>query len=155
MKYILSTLTNPFIFVKYGEPQPGGIPPMLRRIKIAGGANRPSLRGFGEMSTDNEGVPMWTPRGMVSPVSDEDFEWLQENQGFKNFLQAGLMKMTDRDPGNNHDRIAKLTSDMAKRDSMSPITPDDPRRKKVKIGERKSFDNETSNSDDISALLET
>jgi hypothetical protein len=133
MKYVLSTLTNPFIFVKYSKPvlsEKGSYikdPQPLRRILIAGGANRPSSRGVGEYTVDNNGIPMWTPAGVVTAIDDNDLVWLLEDKGFKSFINAGHLKILDRDIGADAAKIRKETATMVQRDTQAPLLPNDKR----------------------------
>lgn len=137
MKFVLSTLTNSFIFVKYSKPVLGSKgnyvkdPQPLRRILIAGGANRPNSRGTGEYTTDNNGIPMWTPNGIITPVDDLDIQWMMEDRGFKSFIDAGHIRVLNKDIGSDTSKIRKeVENGMVQRDAMSPLLPDDPRFKK-------------------------
>lgn len=163
-QYILSTLTNSLIFVKYAPVQldskgvPTGAPRALRRIRVAGGANRPNMIGRGEVSTDNEGVPMWTPEGVCSPVLEEDLKWLMQDPSFKQFIAMRHIKIVDTDLNSNRGEMRKvIAGELHARDSMAPMLPDDPRNKlkgmKVDTGSN-TEGNLTPMTDDIRALIE-
>lgn len=136
-KYLISTLTNTFKFVKWAKVAQGQMPFPERTVRVLGGANRPSLKGWGEMSTDDQGTPMWTPDGVLTPVKPEDYAWLKEDQLFKEFVQAGHIKVLDYDPGQNHTKVRNIVkSDMVARDTHAPLLKGDPRLgiKKIKAG---------------------
>lgn len=154
MAQILSTLTSSFVFVKYAQPVDGQLPEKLRRIRIAGGANTPSNRGFGDLSSDHRGTPMWTPSGMVTTVDDEDMVWLERDATFNNFIKAGLIQvMSDAaiEFKHNHKKLAREVEDnMAKADTHAPIKgKSDPRvqaKLRVSSGSADDADNDPSNN---------
>ena len=155
MKYLISTMTNSFIFIKYDTPQynkkgeMSGYPKALRRIRVAGGANRPNMRGFGEQTTDNEGIPMWTPSGTSSPVQESDLAWLMKDEQFRLFVQGGHIKIVDQDYSGNHKELRKQTSDMSARDMHALLLPDDPRLKMASIKSNDdSFDTNLAGASD-------
>lgn len=128
VKYVISTLTNTFKFVLYSEVPPGQMPFAKRTVRILGGANRATLKGWGEMSTDDQGTPMWTPQGVVTPVKPEDWEWLKNDQGFKDFLMAGHLKVLDYNPGQDHNKVRRIVEgDMTARDNHAPLLKGDAR----------------------------
>jgi hypothetical protein len=148
-KYILSTLTNSFMFTLYGE-KPGDDEPNLKgrnfnmrpvkaRVRIGGGANLPNTKNaFGEMSKDEEGIPFWTPRGMVTTIQDKTWEWLKDDRHFKTFVDMGHIIVLDEDPGMDHAKVSRLAATaMVPRDDHAPMTKGDSRldrRIKVKAG---------------------
>lgn len=161
-QYILSTLTNSFIFVKYAPQVMGpkgellGMPRPLRRIRVAGGANRPNMRGFGEQSADNEGVPMWTPDGVCSPVLEEDVAWLMRDKAFKEFVELGHIRIVETNLNTNAgERRKVINGDMVPRDNMSPLLPNDPRfsLKAIKGEEDSSASNLLPMSEEMRELL--
>lgn len=151
MKYVLSTLTNSFIFVKYSKPVIGDKgayikdPQPLRRIMIAGGANRPGMKGIGEYTVDNNGIPMWTPDGVVTRVDDNDIVWMMEDKGFKSFVDSGHIRVLEKDISTDVSKIKKeIANGMSARDTMSPLLPDDKRLNKPFDGKKSddSVDND-------------
>lgn len=162
MKYLLSTLTNSFIFVKYDKPvfnnkgEMAQYPRALRRIRVAGGANRPNMRGFGEQSADNEGVPMWTPKGVCSPVQESDLQWLMRDQQFRLFVEGGHIKVVDSDLNSSQRDINRAVSDMTARDAQALLLPNDPRLTTSPIKtDEDSFDENLigAGADELSNLL--
>lgn len=131
MATVVSTLTCNFTFVKYHPLQTGQqIPVAARRIRIFGGANRPGMKGYGDMTTDNEGVPLWTAAGFATQVSDEDMKWLSEDPSFKAFVDGGNLKVLEGDKRDiSHDRIKRIVAaEMSAGDSHAPMTKNDPRK---------------------------
>lgn len=150
MAEILSTLTSSFMFVQYGPPVEGQFPPVLRRIRIQGGANTPTNKGFGDVSSDHRGTPMWTPRGMVTSVDDEDMTWLSADSTFKNFVDNGLLQVMS-DAGaefkNNHKKLVREVEDnMSAGDTHRPIVAQNDARMsarlKVSSGSLEAADND-------------
>lgn len=138
-KYILSTLTNSFMFIKYG-PRPGmtgrkedgknfNLKPVEARVRIGGGANLPStLNAFGDMGKDQEGIPFWTPRGMVTTIQDSTWEWLKEDRNFQIFMKMGHITVMEQDPGMDHRKLTRIVeNDMEGRDGYAPLRPGDKR----------------------------
>lgn len=132
---VISTLTNNMTFTKYAPPVAGQIPRALRRIRIFGGTNMASLKGFGDMTVDNNGVPIWTAAGIVTRVDKSDIEWLTtENPGFMAFVEGGNIKVLDSDKEIDHNRIKRIVAaEMATGDSHAPMRPNDARFGKVRI----------------------
>lgn len=153
MAQILSTLTSSFVFVKYAESVEGQLPVKLRRIRIAGGANTPTNKGFGDMSSDHRGTPMWTPSGMVTTVDDDDMKWLGEDRTFNQFVDAGLIQVMSEAGAefkDNHKKLSREVRDnMSEADSHAPLKGNgDPRiqaKLKVSSGPIDSADNDNSN----------
>jgi hypothetical protein len=132
---ILSTLSNNFTFVDYIQPDdPKLLPYPRRRIRIFGGANRASMNGIGDMTTDNAGVPIWTRSGVTSTVEEEDLKWLKENASFKAFVEVGHLKILDTDRQLDHARVKSIVAaDMTARDGHAPMVKGDPRSRQIKI----------------------
>lgn len=145
MATVISTLTCNFTFVKYHDLVPGQqIPRAHRRIRIFGGANRPGMKGYGDMTTDNEGVPLWTAAGFSTQVSDEDMKWLSEDPSFKAFVAGGNLKVLEGDKRDiSHDKIKRIVAaEMAAGDSHAPMTRNDPRRGNAKLKVISAADND-------------
>ncbi len=128
-KFVLSTATTSVSFNTYryvGDPnsKQGVLPVPKVKIVIHGGAGLPSTRsGFGEMSKDAEGTPMWTASGIVTPISDEKYEILKDHWLFKKFLENGHMKVLNSDITGNHKAVQKEVRTMEQHDSFSQLTP--------------------------------
>ncbi|WVW37747.1 hypothetical protein Gekk315_00035 [Aeromonas phage Gekk3-15] len=121
MKYILSVMANDVCYTFYGPSVNGSLPPVKKKIRIAGGANLPSSkRGFGEMTTDHSGAPLWTPSGLVTPVKDEDLALLMEHHVFKQHLESNMVEIVGNDITHNHKAVAKIASHMGD-DDFAPL----------------------------------
>lgn len=124
-KYILSTATCSQRFHDYlASVQPGGVNTSERSVLVKGGANSTSLTsGFGELTSTEEGTPLWTPNGVVTTVSDEDAAWLELHEGFQAAVERGFYKILAKDPGQDHAKIKKIVeADMTPRDPAAPMT---------------------------------
>ncbi len=121
-QYVISTMTNSVNYRIYKTV--GDLPTPVKSVRIHGGTGLPSLRsGFGEMSRDEEGVPMWTADGIVTPVSDEDYEVLKDHWLFKKHLEGGYVKVLNRDITENHKEVKKQVATMERRDEFAQLTP--------------------------------
>lgn len=106
-KYIYSTLTLSAEYVDWQMRDEGQLPLKGRSVTIQGGANVPSKS-------------LVTPLGVVTKVSDEDYEFLKENRVFKLQIVNGNIKVHDREH-----KVEKVVRDMTSKDGSSPLTPDD------------------------------
>lgn len=105
-KYVLSTMANSVGYAFYHNV--GGVPMLRKKVQIHGGANMPSTKsGFGEMVQDGEGKPMWVAGGIVTPVSDADFESLEAHPLFQKHLKKGFLKVINQDITGNHKAVQK------------------------------------------------
>ncbi len=124
-KFVLSTATASTKFQKNGETPPGGVHTIIRHVMVHGGSNLASIKsGYGDMSQDDQGVPMWTPRGVVTRVSDEDAAFLEAHPTFQIGVKAGFYSIMDNDPGTDHKKIAKIVAagELNDRDGSAPLT---------------------------------
>lgn len=121
MKYLLSTMANAVAYTFYGEAEKGALPAVKKKITVAGGAGIPSLSlGFGEMTKDQGGTPLWTPSGRVTPISEADLELLQTHHVFKRHLDASLIEIVGNDISGNHKAVSKIAAHMAD-DDFAPM----------------------------------
>lgn len=123
-KYVLSTATCGQKFVQYQPAvSPGGLNVPLRHVIIHGGANSASTTsGFGELTNTEDGIPLWTPAGVVTKVSDEDAALLEGNEAFCRARDLGFFQIMDTNPGDSHNKIKKLAAEMTPRDVSAPLT---------------------------------
>jgi hypothetical protein len=130
MKYILSTMTNSVAYAVYdyvGDKQSkqGALPIIRKKIIIGGGANMPSNRsGFGDMSNDADGHPIWTASGIVTPVSDENFAILESHELFKKHRDRGYIKVINHDIRNNYGEVKRQVGSMERKDASAQLTKD-------------------------------
>lgn len=120
-KYILSTMTASINYCVY--QMVGDIPTIRRKILVHGGASIPSDKsGIGNMTRDEEGRPIWTADGVVTPVSDSDYDLLKDNHVFQKHLAANLVKVINHDITGSQREISKLTQHMGE-DGFRQLTP--------------------------------
>jgi hypothetical protein len=107
-------------------------------VIIRGGADRPSQKGgFGNAETDLNGNLLWTPRGVVTPLTDEEFEQVSKHWLFKQHLDAGYLAIVDEDISNNHKKVSRIAEDMAGQDPGAQLTKDTiAQRIKVKVANK-------------------
>lgn len=119
--YILSTMTNAVCYRVYrtiGEANPSKgprivAPVVAEDIIIRGGANRPSVKsGFGEMAENLDGNPIWTARGVVTTVTDEQSERLKSHWLFQKHLDGGFVEVLNKDISHDHKAVAKIAANM-------------------------------------------
>lgn len=109
--YVLSTMAHAVSYAVYQDV--AGLPTMRKSITIFGGAGLPSERsGFGDQLTTEDGRPIWTADGYVTPVSDSDYEILKDHRLFKNHMDAGYLKVVNYDITGNYKEVKKLVSGM-------------------------------------------
>ncbi len=137
-KYIVSTLTSSVSYTIYGEINPGNIetlpgtrvplkqiPPIKKFITIRGGANIPSeTSGVGEMVKDKYGIPLWTAYGVITAVTDEDFELLRNNHVFQKHESKGYIKVINSDIRGNNKAIMKEVKQMEPKDPFAQLDND-------------------------------
>lgn len=125
MKYILSTMTSAVSYCFYIEAKDeGSLPTVRKRVTIHGGKGLPSLTsGLGEVSKDDTGSPLWTPNGVITPVSDEAYEELKNHEVFIRHLDKKYIKVVNEDISRNNRAIDKEVSSMAEYDKSALLTP--------------------------------
>jgi hypothetical protein len=129
--YVVSTQTDSVKYCRFNyigdDSQKGGRLPILKDyVLIRGGAGLPSIRsGFGNMTQDEEGVPMWTADGVVTPLSDEQYDLVKDHWLFQKHEKEGLVKVLKRDIIGNHKAVKDIVqSDMTKRDAHAQLNPE-------------------------------
>lgn len=136
MKFVLSTMTMGVNYCFYqdmpraadGKGNGMQMPVIRHKIHIAGGAGLPSgSSGFGNMGKDEAGQPLWTPSGIVTSITDEQYEQLQKHSLFMAHVAAGWLRVVDKDLRNNHGLVEKEVRTMAQKDGFSQIGPGDKR----------------------------
>lgn len=120
-KYILSKMVHDVAYTFYaGE---GLNPVAIHKVRIHGGASIPSeSSGLGEMSRDAEGRPLWTANGVVTTISDSDYERLKDHHVFKQHLENGLIKLINHDITGSNREIDKHAATMVD-DPFAQLTP--------------------------------
>jgi len=105
-KYIYSTLTLSSEYVDW-QKRDGLQPRRGKVVRIQGGANVPDKS-------------LVTPLGVVTKVTDEDYEFLKGNRVFKLQVANGNISVQDREH-----KVEKVARDMTSKDGSAPLTPDD------------------------------
>jgi hypothetical protein len=145
MKYILSKMTNSVSYRNYkyvgdrnATSNQSLLPIPSDTVIIKGGADRPSQRGgFGDAETDMSGNILWTPRGVVTALSDEDYDRVKEHWLFKKHMDDGYLAILDEDISNNHKKVSRIAEDMAGQDPGAQLTKDTIAQKiKVKVANK-------------------
>jgi len=131
--YILSTMTNSVSYRVYrtiGDSQPSKGPRIVapineETITIRGGANRPSTKsGFGDRTEDINGNVLWHARGVITPVTDEQYEKLKEHWLFQKHVKGGFLEVVGARDAGSHEAIKKVTSAMNNQDPHAQLTKD-------------------------------
>lgn len=119
MKYIISTMTSSVAYAFYDNVQ--GLPIERHKIFIAGGRGIASTKsGFGEMTKNAQGQPIWTAKGLVTSVNDSDFEQLKDHPVFKKHQARGLVRVLEKDITGNHKAVAREAASMES-DGFGPM----------------------------------
>lgn len=115
MHYVYSTATCPISYVQYA-------PPSDSETKSRGGTSHnrvvKKVTIMGGHGVANK--VLFTPRGVATQVSDEDFEFLMQNESFKTHMERGYMTVDKKkiEP-------EKKAKNMADKDGSAPLTPKD------------------------------
>lgn len=105
-KHIYSTLTNSCNFALWSKPK-NGIPLRTKTVFIQGGANVPNDQFV-------------TPKGVVTKVSDEDYDALLKCPSFVLAVSDGYLSVETREK-----KLEKVVADMEPKDSSAPLTAED------------------------------
>lgn len=108
--HIYSTLSAPTMYVTYKKNDPREMSIAEHRITIAGGANVSNKHFV-------------TPRGVVTKVTDEDYQHLINNSVFQKHMEAGHI-LCDQIKSNPN-KVADAS--MEAKDASAPLTPTDKR----------------------------
>lgn len=119
--HILSTMTNSVMYRTYrmvGGVNPaqkqGPLPvPEANPITIRGGADRPSQKiGFGETAEDINGNILWTPRGVVTTITQEQYDRLKVHPLFIKHVEGGYLAVVEQNIVDNHKRVSRKVDEM-------------------------------------------
>lgn len=124
--FVISTMTDSVGYTFFRNV--GDLPVPQKKILIRGGADLPSMKsGFGEMSRNSEGQPLWTASGVATPVSDSDYELLKDHWLFKKHLDSGKLKVVTHDIRDDYKAVKKEVRSMETgwdSDKAKQLTPD-------------------------------
>jgi hypothetical protein len=131
--YVISTMTNSVSYCRYRKV--GDLPILQDKVTIRGGAGLPSLKsGFGDQNDTPDGIPMWTAEGMVTPVSDENFDILKEHWLFVKHQEQGFIKVIKHDILGNYKAVKHEVADgMTKKDAHAQLTAGDIKGRKITV----------------------
>jgi hypothetical protein len=144
-KYVLSKMTNAVSYRNYkfigdrnATQNQSLLPIPADTVIIRGGANRPSQKGgFGDTDTDASGNVIWTPRGVVTTLTDEEYERVKDHWLFKKHMEGGYLAILDEDISGDHKKVARIADDMEGQDPGAQLTKDTvAQRIKVKTPDR-------------------
>lgn len=104
--YVYSTLSTDQLYTLYVR---GGndIPRPDKQILVKGGANVANKH-------------LWTPRGVVTEITEEELALLRDNKLFQTHEKNGYVKVDKAKV-----EVEKAVSDMEPRDESSPLQPGD------------------------------
>lgn len=122
--YIISSMTDSISYCFYAEAaNEKDVPALREKITIRGGRGLPSHRsGFGEMSQDVQGTPLWTAEGIVTRITEDQWNRLKEHPLAKKHLAANRLKKVDEDVRGNHKKVRQISRDMEGPDSHALLT---------------------------------
>lgn len=131
-KYVLSKMTNAVSYRNYryigdrnATQNQSLLPVPTDTVIIRGGANRPSQRGgFGEAAQDISGNVLWTPRGVVTTLTDEEYDRVKDHWLFKKHMANGMLAIVGEEVVGNHKKVARITEDMEGQDPGALLTKD-------------------------------
>jgi hypothetical protein len=109
--YVYSTLTNSVIYTPGDKNSPLHANPMLARIHIRGGANIAHRTISGGL---------YTPKGVMTEVTDDQMDALKANQHFQNHVEKGFI--------NFEKKKVKLEKGIANLEEADKSRPYDPTR---------------------------
>jgi len=122
--FIASTITSSVDYCFYKDIN--GLPFAEKKIRIVGGANlagddssNGALQGLDEQGNP---VPIWTPYGVITEISAEDYALLETNDTFKTHVEHGYIKKLEKDPRATKDGVKKIAADMNDKDKSAPTT---------------------------------
>jgi hypothetical protein len=104
--FVYSTLTNSLTIADYIK-RDGGVPTKKRQVLINGGANLASKH-------------LITPQGVVTELSNDDYDFVKENKMFQRMVERGFIKVDAKKMD-----VEKVVADMESRDESAPLVPQD------------------------------
>ncbi len=112
MNYVYSTLPTDMIYTHWEHAGDGVPKQLVASVFIKGGA--------GVAQKPKPGTDIWTPLGMVTPVSDEDLATIEKDPVFRLHKKNKYITVQQK----NSD-VEKVAVDMNRRDNSSPMTESD------------------------------
>ncbi len=112
MPYVYSTGTCSAYYCLYDNNIGGNVAVLKKKVLIHG--------GHGVASDKIASHMIHTPKGVVTNVSDEDFNFLLENKSFQRHIKSGFIT---HDP--KKIKAEKMAVNMTEKDKSAPLTPKD------------------------------
>lgn len=106
--YVYSTITADVVYTKYKPTGDKSLPVAERRVLIKGGNMVAQSGNF------------YTPHGVVTEVSKEEMEMLEQDYHFNKHKERGFIKVEKKEVP-----IKKVVKDMAEKDGSAPKVPGD------------------------------
>lgn len=106
-RYVFSTITTKVDIVEYSHPVVGQLPTVTRKFTIQGGANCPDRF-------------MRTPRGIATPITPDEYEFLIHNDKFLEMMADGFVTF-----GHDENDVDRAVRDMVPKDRSAPKTSAD------------------------------
>jgi len=122
--YVYSTLTNDMSYNTFAPKDKDSghqVNEIVHSVLIKGGTNRADQ------------VKLFTPRGVVTEVSESDYEHLQNNPMFKYHMDKGFITVRK----SKVDPEVAAAADMEQRDGSAPHTPNSPQFDAVRKMDKK------------------
>jgi rRNA maturation endonuclease Nob1 len=105
--YIYSTLSCNQLYTKYAPAPEGGVSRVDKTVLINGGAN-----------VANKNII--TPRGVVTEISEEEYNLIKDNALFKTHIDNGYITVEAKSAD-----VDKVVVNMESRSQDAPLTPQD------------------------------
>ena len=114
MPYVYSTITADTNYCEYHKSPEGAASARLKRsVTINGGAN------LAPVNRHLSSVVLMTPRGAVTQVTDEELDFLENNEAFKRHRARNFLAVESKAKDIN----VVVSAGMAPQDESAPITP--------------------------------
>lgn len=113
MPHIVSTLSNDQHYTRYHPSSNGGAHLVISHVKVKGGANVANPKA---LTPDS----ILTPEGVTTKVSDDELEFLLQDEVFLTHQKNGFVKVLKFEA-----KAKQVAKDMAPADNSAPLTEKD------------------------------
>lgn len=116
--YVYSTATCSGTYVEYEKNSSNEL--SIKKKWPNGQPMQVTIQGGHGVAQASSSSHIFTPKGVVTQVTDDEMEWLLTNPAFKRHMDRGFISYDKKrvDP-------EKKAKDMAQKDGCAPITPSD------------------------------
>lgn len=133
---VISTMTDSVGYTFFDKV--GDLPIPKKKITIHGGASIPSIKsGFGDMSRNEEGIPIWTAEGTATVITDANYDALKDHWLFKKHQESGHVKVIMSDVSDDYKRVKKEVRSMEVNWQADPSRQLTPQTLKDRVGNNK------------------